>query len=554
MIRVALISHSPYFAGAEKMLFSLGCILKECDEYYPIIYLPQNIEVNSFAKACKENNLSTFAIPALQYYIWQEKSNASQVANNTIEQANLLSEIFSEHGINLVVCNTMTSLVPALAAKKANIPMVLWVHGILDGFYIPAKYDLEQRLMYDRILMHLSDEVVCCSEWTENYYSRLSTKPISTICNWSAEPDEILDINFNSKFVCLNTFDKHKGVSILLEAVKILKNNSYVFTLDLYGTGVEEHVLKNFVKKHKLEEFVRFCGRTNDVGKVFNDCFCLMQPCFLEPFGLTITEAMSHSRPVIAVASGGPKQIVDNEQTGFLVPPRDAEALAEKMAYLLDNPDVAKKMGESGRKRYEELFSPERAKQEFITLFKRVLNRQRNRNNSEQLFEDMVWGYLSMQTFVSVSSKTESQICFDNSEITMEGQLCFSGEIKKNRSYMVSCNEQTISAVGLLFACHDSAKPSGKLTVSLHQNNKQIGIGEILLDNIVSDAWTLIDISDCRCQTGNIIVNLSFTYNNGSGKLGVYEDSAKRTFIYKVFNKIGMHLKGNDVLVIKLNQ
>lgn len=101
------------------------------------------------------------------------------------------------------------------------------------------------------------------------------------------------------------------------------------------------------------------------------------------------------------------------------------------MAYLLDNPDVAKKMGESGRKRYEELFSPERAKQEFITLFKRVLNRQRNRNNSEQLFEDMVWGYLSMQTFVSVSSKTESQICFDNSEITMEGQLCFSGEIKK---------------------------------------------------------------------------------------------------------------------------
>lgn len=554
MIRVALISHSPYFAGAEKMLFSLGCILKECDEYYPIMYLPQNIEVNSFAKACKENNLSTFEIPALQYYIWQEKSNASQVANNTIKQANLLSETLLEHEIDLVVCNTMTSLVPALAAKKANIPMVLWVHGILDGFYIPAKYDLEQRLMYDRILMHLSDEVVCCSEWTENYYSRLSTKPISTICNWSAEPEHTLDMKPNSKFVCLNTFDKNKGVAILLKAANILRSKQYDFEIELYGSGCEEKILKKYVEKEKLENNVLFLGRTDQVDDVYENAFCLVQPSDLESFGLTITEAMSHGRPVIAVASGGPKQIVDNEQTGFLVPPRDAEALAEKMAYLLDNPDVAKKMGESGRKRYEELFSPGRAKQEFLTLFNRVLNCERNGNSSEQLFEDIVWNYLSMQIFVSGNSKTESQICFDNSEITMEGQLCFSGEIKKDRSYMVSCNEQTISAVGLLFACHDSAKPSGKLTITLHQNNKQIGVGEILIDNIVSDVWTHIDISDCRCETGNIIVNFSFTYNNGSGKLGVYEDSAKRTFIYKVFNKLGMPLKGNDVLVIKLIQ
>ena len=69
-----------------------------------------------------------------------------------------------------------------------------------------------------------------------------------------------------------------------------------------------------------------------------------------------ILEIMSLSKCIIASSIGPNSEIIEDGKTGFLVPPNDPEALAQKIDYLLSHPEVAQRMGKEARKRVEKLF------------------------------------------------------------------------------------------------------------------------------------------------------------------------------------------------------
>jgi D-inositol-3-phosphate glycosyltransferase len=78
-----------------------------------------------------------------------------------------------------------------------------------------------------------------------------------------------------------------------------------------------------------------------------------------EPFGLVPIEAMACGRPVVASNCGGIVESVQSGVTGWLAAPGDSEALAERIAALLNEPDEAAAMGLAGRRRVEEMFGAE---------------------------------------------------------------------------------------------------------------------------------------------------------------------------------------------------
>ena len=80
-------------------------------------------------------------------------------------------------------------------------------------------------------------------------------------------------------------------------------------------------------------------------------------PSKIEPFGLVALEAAQAGRAVVASAVDGLPEVVAHEQTGLLVPPGDAGALAAAIASLIDDPERAKAMGEAGRRRAASHFS-----------------------------------------------------------------------------------------------------------------------------------------------------------------------------------------------------
>ena len=98
--------------------------------------------------------------------------------------------------------------------------------------------------------------------------------------------------------------------------------------------------------------------------------------CFLtlgEPLGIAILEAMACGKPVIASKIGGPAEIVKDAETGFLVNPRDTEAIAERIIRLIKDGKLRKKMGRKARKIVVEKYSLEKISEEYHKLYRSLI-------------------------------------------------------------------------------------------------------------------------------------------------------------------------------------
>lgn len=100
-----------------------------------------------------------------------------------------------------------------------------------------------------------------------------------------------------------------------------------------------------------------------------------------EPFGLTPLEAMACGRPVIGADVGGISFTVNDGETGFLVPPRDPEALADRLQQFMANPDLRRQMGAAARTRVEAEFSWQRVADRTDALYQRLLAAHRHRKS-----------------------------------------------------------------------------------------------------------------------------------------------------------------------------
>jgi glycosyltransferase involved in cell wall biosynthesis len=91
-----------------------------------------------------------------------------------------------------------------------------------------------------------------------------------------------------------------------------------------------------------------------------------------EGLGTSLLDAMAAGKPIVATRAGGIPEVVGDEETGVLVPPRDHDAMAEAIVRLLKDDTLRRKMGDAGRARARSLFSAERMVQNTLNVYQRV--------------------------------------------------------------------------------------------------------------------------------------------------------------------------------------
>jgi glycosyltransferase involved in cell wall biosynthesis len=123
-----------------------------------------------------------------------------------------------------------------------------------------------------------------------------------------------------------------------------------------------------------LQHHVRFLGHRDDVPHLLHVLDVVAHTAIDEPFGRVLIEAMAAGKPVVATRGGGVPEIVVDQVTGYLVPPRDADALADRLAALAD-PDRRERFGRAGRERAIAAFSLERYRDQWIALASHVRDR-----------------------------------------------------------------------------------------------------------------------------------------------------------------------------------
>ncbi len=173
-----------------------------------------------------------------------------------------------------------------------------------------------------------------------------------------------------------------KGVHVFLDAAaKVARSYAHVCFVVIGGAlfDLEKHYplqLHQQVERLKLSEVVRFLGFRADVLRFYAAADIVVHSSIdSEPFGMVLLEAMACGKPVIASNAGGPREIVDSGVTGLLVPPGDAEHLAQAILALLRDPERRLRMGQAGAARVRELFSAERMVRQLETLYRAMVGK-----------------------------------------------------------------------------------------------------------------------------------------------------------------------------------
>lgn len=162
---------------------------------------------------------------------------------------------------------------------------------------------------------------------------------------------------------------REKGMDVLVEAMGTLQGQARLL---VGGDGPQRAALEQQVSALGLGDAVALAGFVNDVPAFLSGIGVFAAPSRSEGLGLVILEAMAAGRPVVASRVGGIPEVVADGETGLLVPPEDAGALAAAIRRLLEDPVTARRMGEAGRQRVAERYSAERTANLTASLYEEL--------------------------------------------------------------------------------------------------------------------------------------------------------------------------------------
>ena len=186
----------------------------------------------------------------------------------------------------------------------------------------------------------------------EYYFNLNGYKNVALLPHFKNPSDENVNTSIampNAIFLFLGPLEQQKGVHILLDEFyqAFQKNNRII--LKIAGTGVEESSLRKKVHAWGLENHVRFLGWVDQPDTLYKACTAVIFPSVgLEAFGLVITEAMCHAKPVIGSDRGPTQWLVEDEKTGILFNPLKPGDLAQAILRVAANPALAQRLGKNG--------------------------------------------------------------------------------------------------------------------------------------------------------------------------------------------------------------
>jgi glycosyltransferase involved in cell wall biosynthesis len=165
---------------------------------------------------------------------------------------------------------------------------------------------------------------------------------------------------------------REKGVDVLLRAFAKVEPHTPDVRLLVVGDGPEREALGRLIIDLGISSSVSMLGHLPrpEMERDFATAWVQVVPSrWAEPFGIVAPEAMMRGTAVVASASGGLAEIVQDSQTGFLVPPGDAGALAEALLKLLQDRELAEQMGKAGREVALARFNEQTYVDRFVGLY-----------------------------------------------------------------------------------------------------------------------------------------------------------------------------------------
>lgn len=230
-----------------------------------------------------------------------------------------------------------------------NTPIVFECHSIdiipvLDRskHHLSIKHFLLKKLV--NVAIKRVNKLVVLSQAQADF---LGFKNVVIVPNpvWSSPMAKEAPLNSN-KVIAVGRLIESKGYERMIRIWKKIYEIYPNWTLDIYGDGNQKNHLTDVVSKYKLNGVVSFKESDANIGKAFFQHAFMLHASYYESFSLAIMEAMSFGLPVIAFdCPVGPRNVINNNNDGFLINDFDDEAFVAKIKLLINNVSLRQDMG-----------------------------------------------------------------------------------------------------------------------------------------------------------------------------------------------------------------
>jgi colanic acid/amylovoran biosynthesis glycosyltransferase len=167
------------------------------------------------------------------------------------------------------------------------------------------------------------------------------------------------------RILCVAAHKPYKGLPVLIEAARILRDDGVAFVCNLVGHGPMHDELEAMIRARGLGDRVHLIGARpeDEVTRMMTESTLFVLPSIVDPatgmmegIPVALMEAMASGRPVVSTKTAGIPELVDDGVNGLLVEAGDAEALAAAIRSILADPHRARSMGERGREKVRREF------------------------------------------------------------------------------------------------------------------------------------------------------------------------------------------------------
>jgi len=295
--------------------------------------------------------------------------------------------------------NPKPGLLGQLAAKAAGVPIIV---NTIHGFYFHENTPFLQKKFFifvEKIAALCSDLIF--SQNKEDMKTAIEEKicgpqKIKFLGNgidlqkFSSErfPKEFInqkkrELGIKSSFKVIGIVGRLVREKGYLELFATFKNlikkfpNAILLVVGPIEPEKKDAINPDIVKNYGIEKNVIFLGLREDIDEIYPLMDIFVLPSWREGFPRSVIEALAMGRAVIATNIRGCREAIDDGVTGILVPPKNLEELAEAIVFLLENPEKAKEMGESGKEKAKKEFNEnlifDRIKKEYQRLIQEKL-------------------------------------------------------------------------------------------------------------------------------------------------------------------------------------
>ena len=361
------------YGGAQRYVFDLANNLGR--EFEVAVALGEQGKDGKLAKKLEENNIKYYIIPHL-------KRSISPL--NEILAFFEISKLIKNYQPNIIHLNSSKiSILGSLAGlfiklKIKNLKIIYTVHGWVFNEPLPAPVKWFY-LWAEKFTAKFKDKIICVSESDRQVALKYKIAPVEKLITIH---NGLAPINFYAREEALPLLNKEraggevlvgsignlyqtKGFEYFIEAAgRLMADLSFPRRREsrfiIIGEGSERKNLENLIAKHNLKNNFILAGNIDQAARLLKALDVYVCSSVKEGLSYTLIEAMQAGLPIVATKVGGNPELIEDNITGLISAAQNTQALAEKIKTLLNNKELAQRLGGQAKIKAQKEFGLEK--------------------------------------------------------------------------------------------------------------------------------------------------------------------------------------------------